>query len=106
LRLAAKPQKTDSKSADPCGHGGSPPSRHQQNKEFKLNWPLESGEAKIVGWLLVFTVASGEKRATEKKVRLNLDVCVSLFPSSEGDDPFGEGFRMCCHPFGGRSGGF
>jgi hypothetical protein len=25
LRLAAKSQKTDSKSADPCGHGGSTP---------------------------------------------------------------------------------
>jgi hypothetical protein len=25
LRRAAKPQKTDSKSADPCGHGGSTP---------------------------------------------------------------------------------
>ena len=30
---------------------GSPPSRHQQTKRFKLNWPLEIGEAKIVWWL-------------------------------------------------------
>lgn len=29
VRLAAKRQKTESKSADPCGRGGSPPSRHQ-----------------------------------------------------------------------------
>ena len=32
-----------------------PPSRHQQNKQFRLNWPLETGEAKIVRWLLVET---------------------------------------------------
>src|SRR6185437_5516967 len=31
--------------------GFDPPSRHQQNKEFRLNWPLEIGEAKIVWWL-------------------------------------------------------
>jgi hypothetical protein len=31
--------------------GFDPPSRHQQNKELKLNWPLEIGEAKIVWWL-------------------------------------------------------
>src|SRR6185437_12687910 len=41
--------------------GFDPPSRHQQNKEFRLNWPLEIGEAKIVWWLfwwlLVSTVA-------------------------------------------------
>jgi hypothetical protein len=29
--------------------GFDPPSRHQQNKRFRLNWPLETGEAKIVG---------------------------------------------------------
>src|ERR1700733_2899827 len=28
--------------------GFDPPSRHQQNKEFRLNWPPEIGEAKIV----------------------------------------------------------
>ena len=27
------------------------PLRHQQNKELKLKWPLEIGEAKIVWWL-------------------------------------------------------
>jgi hypothetical protein len=31
--------------------GFDPPFRHQQNKGFKLNWPLEIGEAKIVWWL-------------------------------------------------------
>ena len=42
--------------------GFDPPSRHQQSKEFKLNWPLKIGEAKIVWWLfwwlLVATVVS------------------------------------------------
>jgi len=31
--------------------GFDPPSRHQQNKAFRLKWPLEIGEAKIVWWL-------------------------------------------------------
>jgi hypothetical protein len=31
--------------------GFDPPSRHQQNKELRLNWPLGIGEAKIVWWL-------------------------------------------------------
>jgi hypothetical protein len=44
--------------------GFDPPSRHQQNKDFRLNWPLKIGEAKIVWWLfwwlLVATVESRE----------------------------------------------
>ena len=31
--------------------GFDPPSRHQQNKKLRLNWPLEIEEAKIVWWL-------------------------------------------------------
>ena len=44
--------------------GFDPPSRHQQNKELRLNLPLEIGEAKIVWWLfwwlLVATMASAD----------------------------------------------
>jgi hypothetical protein len=36
---------------------GSTPSRHQQNKELKLNWPLKIGEAKIVLVAVLMAVA-------------------------------------------------
>jgi hypothetical protein len=51
--------------------GFDPPSRHQQNKELKLKWPLEIGEAKIVWWLfwwlLVAIVLQRERQAYGKE---------------------------------------
>jgi hypothetical protein len=41
---------------------GSTPLRHQQNKEFKSNWPLQSGEAKIVWWLFWWLFAIDGKK--------------------------------------------
>jgi hypothetical protein len=40
--------------------GVRPPSRHQQNKEFRLKWPLQIGEAKIVWWLFSWLLLYAE----------------------------------------------
>jgi hypothetical protein len=51
--------------------GFDPPSRHQQNKEFKLNWPLQGGEARIVWWLfwwlLVSTVVCAKNELRKRR---------------------------------------
>jgi hypothetical protein len=50
--MAELADAADSKSAGPCGHGGStPPPGTKQNKELRLNWPLKNGDAKIIWWL-------------------------------------------------------
>jgi hypothetical protein len=47
LQHAAKPQKTDSKSADPCGHEGSPPpgttSKIPESAVYKVRKSLPPG---------------------------------------------------------------
>ena len=54
---------------------GSPPSRYQQNKDFRLNW-RKTGEAKIVWWLfwwlLVAAVVFANNK-TRKKALLKLN---------------------------------
>lgn len=55
--------------------GFDPPSRHQQNKEFKLNWPLKIREAKR---LLVLTVVSIGKNKARKEDLSNLAERIAL----------------------------
>ena len=54
--------------------GFDPPSRHHQNKEIRLNWPLETREAKIeakiVWWLFWWLLVSTRAKASWPLVQM------------------------------------
>jgi hypothetical protein len=67
--------------------GFDPPSRHQENKELRVKWPLETGEAEIVWWLfwwlLVATVRYREQEAKETWNPVGISPeCIGLFTST------------------------
>jgi len=86
--------------------GVRPPSRHQQKKEFRLNWPLEIGEAKIVWWLfwwlLLLTVVCEHQLRRIKDVeapRVSWQVGNIEGGDSEGAGKVREFFLIPeCHP--------
>ena len=71
--------------------GFDPPSRHQKTKIFRLNWPLETGEANIVWWLFWWLlVATDGHIATKKPTKIgipsNFAECIKLKSSFQTAD--------------------